>query len=264
MVSNPSIDGGRPFDWGRASADYVRYRDIYPPAFYEKLLDYGVGARGQRVLDLGTGTGVVPRSMRDHGASWVGVDASEGQVAQARVLSRGMDISYQVVSAEDIDFPPESFDAVTACQCFSYFDHAIVSRKLRAVLRREGRFVVAYMAWLPDEDRIARASEDLVLKYSPWWSGAGETMRPISIPVCYLEDFTVVRHEEWKLEVPFTRESWNGRVKSCRGIGASLPPREVAAWEREHRELLRRIAPERFEVLHYAAIVELRKMPQSS
>ena len=31
------------------------------------------------------------------------------------------------------------------------------------------------MAWLPYEDRLAGASEELVLKYSPMWSGAGET-----------------------------------------------------------------------------------------
>ena len=38
-IVNPSIDGGRPFDWGRASVDYARYRDIYPQSFYR-----GVGA----------------------------------------------------------------------------------------------------------------------------------------------------------------------------------------------------------------------------
>ena len=29
-------------------------------------------------------------------------------------------------------------------------------------------------------------------------------------------------HEEFTLKIPFTRESWNGRMKACRGIGASL------------------------------------------
>ena len=31
------IDHGRPFDWGRASADYARWRDIYPPEFFSPL-----------------------------------------------------------------------------------------------------------------------------------------------------------------------------------------------------------------------------------
>jgi hypothetical protein len=29
------IDQGKAFDWGRASKDYARYRDIYPEIFYE-------------------------------------------------------------------------------------------------------------------------------------------------------------------------------------------------------------------------------------
>ena len=33
----PHIDHGRPFDWGRASADYARWRDIYPPEFFRPL-----------------------------------------------------------------------------------------------------------------------------------------------------------------------------------------------------------------------------------
>lgn len=59
--------------------------------------------------------------------------------------------------------------------------------------------MVLYMAWLPFEDRIAGASEELVLKYSPKWCGAGETMHPIAIPDCYLESFDLVYHEEYPI-----------------------------------------------------------------
>ena len=38
-IKNKAIDGGRPFDWGKASADYAKYRDIYPPIFYRKIAD---------------------------------------------------------------------------------------------------------------------------------------------------------------------------------------------------------------------------------
>ena len=70
--------------------------------------------------------------------------------------------------------------------------------------------------------------------------------------------FEPVYHEEYELEVPFTRETWNGRMKACRGIGASLRPEEIEAWEREHRELLLETAPEEFTVRHYAAMLELQ------
>ena len=33
------IDNGKEFDWGLASKDYAKYRDIYPAEFYQKLVD---------------------------------------------------------------------------------------------------------------------------------------------------------------------------------------------------------------------------------
>lgn len=160
------------------------------------------------MLDLGTGTGVLPRNMYSFGAKWTGTDISPAQIEQAKKLSQGMDIGYYA---------------------------------------------------MPAEDKIAGMSEDLVLRYSPDWSGAGEMMHPIEIPACYKEKFELVHHEEWKLKVHFTRESWNGRMKACRGIGAALTPEEIENWEREHLRMLRENAPEEFDVLHFAAMAELRK-----
>lgn len=76
-ISNKKIDGGKPFDWGRTSADYARYRDIYPQEFYDKIIKRGLCTSGQSVPDLGTGTGVLPRNMYHYGAKWVGTDISE-------------------------------------------------------------------------------------------------------------------------------------------------------------------------------------------
>lgn len=257
--SDINIDGEKPFDWGRTSLDYARYRDIYPQEFYDRITGRNLCAAGQRVLDVGTGTGVLPRNMYRYGARWTGTDLSENQIAQARLLSEGMEIEYRTVPAEELDFPEASFDVITACQCFWYFQHEKVLPVFRRILKPGGRILVLYMAWLPFEDRIAGASEELVLKYSPKWSGAGETMHPIAIPDCYLESFDLVYHEEYPIRVPFTRESWNGRMKACRGIGASLTDKEIELWEREHRKLLSEIAPEEFTVLHYGAMAELRK-----
>lgn len=258
-IISKSIDNGNPFDWGRTSADYAKFRDIYPEKFYRKILDRNLCMDGQSVLDLGTGTGVLPRNMYRFGAKWTATDISENQIAQARILSEGMDIDYHVAATEDINFPDDSFDVVTACQCFWYFDHETLMPKLWRMLRQGGSILVLYMAWLPFEDKIAGESEKLALKYNPDWSGAGETVHPIWIPDCYKEKFELVYHEEFLLHVPFTRESWNGRMKACRGIGASLSETEIAKWEEEHKKLLVQIAPEKFDILHYGAIAQLER-----
>ena len=98
-----------------------------------------------------------------------------------------------------------------------------------------------------------------MLKYNPGWTGAGETLHPLYIPECYNEKFEQTYHEEYKLNVHFTRESWNGRMKACRGVGASLPEDMISAWEAEHLQLLSEIAPPEFDILHYAAITELKR-----
>lgn len=258
-ISDKNIDGGKAFDWGKVSEDYAKFRDIYPQEFYDKILSRKLCMNGQRVLDIGTGTGVLPRNLYRYGAKWTGTDISKNQINQAKILSQGMDIDYFALPAENIEFPENSFDVITACQCFWYFHHEQMMPKLFHMLKPGGRILVLYMAWLPFEDKIAGASEELVLKYSPAWSGAGETVHPIYIPGCYQEHFQLVSHEEYLLKVPFTRESWNGRMKACRGIGSSLKEEEIALWEQEHLKLLAEIAPAEFQVLHYGAIAELKK-----
>ena len=260
-IKDSRIDAGKAFDWGRTSEEYAKFRDIYPEVFYQKIVDRGLCVKGQKVLDLGTGTGVLPRNMYRFGASWTGTDISPEQIEQAKRLSEeaGMKIDYQAVPTEDVDYPDGSFDVITACQCFWYFDHEKVMPKLERLLKPEGKLVILYMAWLPFEDEIAGKSEELVLKYSPKWSGAGETRHPIWIPDVAYECFDMEEHEEYDVPVPFTKESWHGRMKACRGVGASLSGEELAKWDEEHRKLLAEIAPEQFDVKHYAAIAVLKK-----
>ena len=198
-IQDERIDGGKPFDWGRTSEDYAAYRDIYPEEFYRRIVERGLCTNGQKILDVGTGTGVLPRNMHVYGGVWVGVDISDEQISQAKMLSQGMGIEYRVAPAEELDCPDESFDVVTACQCFWYFDHQRSAPLFRRLLKPGGKLLVLYLAWLPFEDEIAGASEQLVRKFNPLWSGAGETVHPIDIPDSYLEHFDLVHHEEWRL-----------------------------------------------------------------
>lgn len=265
-IKKNEIDRGRAFDFGRISDDYARFRDIYPEIFYQKIADRGLCVEGQDVLDLGTGTGVLPRHMYRFGANWTAADISEEQIAMAKKLSEdsGMAIRYLTSSAEELDFPEASFDVITACQCFFYFDSKTVAPILHRLLKPSGKLLILYMAWLPYEDEVAKRSEELALKYSPHWSGAGETQHRIEVDENILRYFDIVEREEYRLKVPFTRESWHGRMKTCRGIGASLSKDEFDRWDKEHDQMLRECFPEHFEVLHYAALAVLEKKELSS
>lgn len=259
-IKDKRIDAGKAFDWGKTSEYYAKYRDIYPEEFYKKVTDRGLCITGQSVLDLGTGTGVLPRNMYKYGARWTGTDISPEQIEQAKRLSdeARMDIEFKAVSAEKLDFPADSFDVITACQCFWYFDHEKVAPEFHRLLKKDGKLVILYMAWLPFEDEIAGRSEELVRKYNPDWTGGGETRHPIHIPDAMYKYFDMEEHEEYDLKVPFTKESWHGRMIACRGVGASLSPEDLARWDAEHRKLLETV-PDSFDVLHYAAISVLKR-----
>ncbi len=259
MQKLTNIDGGKPFDWGKTSQDYAKFRDVYPQEFYEKIVERGLCIKGQKVLDIGSGTGVLPRNMYRYGAKWVGTDIAANQIEQAKILAaqEGKDIEFFVCKAEDIDYPDNSFDVVTACQCIWYPDHKLLAPKLAKILKPGGKFLILYMGWLPFEDRIAGKSEEIILKYNPDWNGKGDTRRPVWVPEDYNRLFEITHTEQFDVKIPFTRESWHGRLKACRGVGASLSGEKLEMWNKEHWAMLEKETPEQFEIQHYVAMAEL-------
>jgi 2-polyprenyl-3-methyl-5-hydroxy-6-metoxy-1,4-benzoquinol methylase len=257
MLKFDHIDNDKEFDWGKASNEYSKYRDIYPEEFYNKLYENGIGLNNQKILDLGTGTGVIPRNMQKFGARFTGIDISKEQIEQAVSLSKldNYSIDYKVCKSEDIRYAQSSFDAVTAVQCLIYFDKEKLLPKLSKILKPEGLFVKASMIWLPYEDDIAKASEDMVLKYNHLWTGA-KFKREYKDDIKMIEKFfKLIKIEELDLNIPFTRKSWNGRIKACRGICASLSQSEISNFEKEHLKMLESITSENFTIKHFARIL---------
>ena len=221
----------------------------------------GLCKDGQRVLDIGTGTGVLPRNMYGYGAKWTGTDIAENQIQQAKKLAakNHMDIDFFVCKAEEVNFPDETFDVITACQCIWYPDHKITAPKFTRILKSGGKFLILYMGWLPFEDKIAGKSEEIILKYNPKWTGCGDIVHPVWVPDEYLEYFTLVSQEEFRVDVLFTREAWHGRMRACRGVGASMSSEELMKWDEEHWQMLMNDVPEKFHIKHYISIAELER-----
>lgn len=98
-----------------------------------------------RILDLGCGTGIVARKLRERlgGAMRItGVDASADMIEKARTLAPELD--FQQARAESLPFPDASFELVTCQQMLQFApDPAAVLREVRRVLVPGGRFVAA-------------------------------------------------------------------------------------------------------------------------
>lgn len=246
------IDGGKVADWGQTSRDYARYRPGPPVEFYAALAKHGVGLSGQSILDIGTGTGALALEFAIAGCRVTATDVSESQITMAIELANaaGQDIDYQALAAANMPFEANSFDAVTACQCWWYFDHAKTISEIARVLRPGGKLAICFFSFLPMEDPIAGASERLVERHNPNWTSGGWDGERSAEPEILPMESALIERIRFDVDTPFTRESWRGRMRALRGIGASLSPDAVTKFDAEHETILRKMAGNYFTVRH--------------
>ena len=67
-----------------------------------------------RILDVGTGTGYFAVLLAAKGHAVTGIDLTPAMIGEAKALADELDISarFEVMDAQSLDFPDESFDAV--------------------------------------------------------------------------------------------------------------------------------------------------------
>ncbi len=239
------FDEEKDFDFGKTSKLYGQYRDIYPEELYKRLHEIGIGAKGSKWLDLGTGTGVVPRGMAKYGADIIATDISDNQIEEAINLSKKYsNITYEVKSAENVEYAENTFDAITACQCFWYFEPEVIVPKIKSMLKPGGIFLKVYMSYMKEE-QITRDSNSLVKRINGSWSGASASIKDLTTH--YFDD---PHMETLVVELPFTRETWHGRMMASRGVVASMDEKMIEQFDREHREMLEQKYPESFKIKH--------------
>lgn len=240
-----NIDHGNSFDFGKTAADYARYRDIYPKELYDKLRELGTAADGTSWLDIGTGTGILPKNLYNQNSEIYGVDISQEQIKYAKLEAEklGLKICYKACSAEESGFADNSFDTITAAQCFWYMDREKMIAEIRRMLKPNGRFIKVYLTYTLD-DPIAEKSHLMVKKYNKKWTPGASGSKDM-----FDDLFPDRTTESFYCDIPFTRESWHGRMCACRGTSASMEKESLEKWNKNHRKFLSE-CPEKFTVKH--------------
>lgn len=124
---------------------------IFKPWGNEMLDRVPVSAR-DRVLDVGCGTGILARLVRERAGSHThveGLDLSPLMVTKARSLAP--DITWHEAGAEKMPLADGSFDVLLCQQAYQFFpDREAASREMRRVTADGGR--VAVSTWRPIEE----------------------------------------------------------------------------------------------------------------
>jgi ubiquinone/menaquinone biosynthesis C-methylase UbiE len=110
-----------------------------------RLVDLAVPQKGEHVLDIGTGTGLVAHLVapRVSPGSVIGIDLSEQMMAIAR-SKQSKNVQFLGMAAERLVFKPETFDLVTMGQALAYLsDPTDALAEARRVLRTGGRLAVS-------------------------------------------------------------------------------------------------------------------------
>jgi SAM-dependent methyltransferase len=138
--------------WQQAAGDYQATFAQASREFVAALLDAAAVGRGDRVLDLCCGPGIVTAAAARRGAIADGLDFAPAMLAEARLTNRGL--AFHEADAEATGLPAGSFDAVVSNFCVHHVPRPerALAEAFRA-LRRGGR--IAFTTWARPADNIA-------------------------------------------------------------------------------------------------------------
>ena len=81
--------------FGSAASDYALHRADFPVAGIERFVALGVGIPGQRLLDLGCGTGTLARQFAIRGCTVTGADVDARMLDAALGLAADADLQIE-------------------------------------------------------------------------------------------------------------------------------------------------------------------------
>jgi ubiquinone/menaquinone biosynthesis C-methylase UbiE len=114
-----------------------------------RLIDAGDPQPGERILDVGCGTGIVARQVASRigaGGSITAIDLSPDMlaVARARSAGEGLVIEWREGRAEQLPFEDDSFDLVLCQFALMFFsDKAAALAEMRRVVTGRGRVLLS-------------------------------------------------------------------------------------------------------------------------
>lgn len=132
---------------------YDRARPVAPTEVFDDVVSLAGLAAGDRILEIGCGTGQATLPLAERGLQIVAVELGESLAAYARRKLSGLP-GVEVVTSSFEDWDPVGvpFDAVVSFNAFHWIDSEIRYRKSAEVLRQGGALAVFGSRFLEHDD----------------------------------------------------------------------------------------------------------------
>lgn len=179
----------------------VEYDEYFVPALFEPwardLIKRAQVWKGDRVVDLACGTGIVACRIAGTGATVIGIDASADQLEQAKVRAReeAVPVTWLMRDFTATTLNNASADLVTCQQGLQYAaDREAVVTESRRLLASGGRAVFSCWAELARQDGF-RELEAIATKHFGPGDGAASSMTEPELRDLFSKHFMAVQIE---------------------------------------------------------------------
>lgn len=170
----------RRLSFGEVASQYDRFRPSYPEALVDEVLSFADVAAGDRVVEVGAGTGKATALFAARGAHVVAVEPSAEMAAVLRERELpGADVVES--SFEQWDPDGETFPLVYSAQAWHWVSPAVRFPKARTVLNDDGVLAVFWTRPRWADSPVRDELEAVYQREAPELGVDAGPMRPASV-----------------------------------------------------------------------------------
>jgi SAM-dependent methyltransferase len=114
---------------------YARYREPYPPEFFQKVAEE-IGLRGnESLLDVGCGPGMLAIGFAPYVESCTGLDPEPGMIAAAKGAAAQARVALSLIEGRIEEFPTDqTYDVITIGRAYHWLDRMPTLKVLERIL----------------------------------------------------------------------------------------------------------------------------------
>ncbi len=144
------------------AVEYDRNRPTYPDALVDRACEVAGIGNGERVLEIGCGTGQLTRSLLARGLRVTALEPGDRLIRIAEENLKGAgDVEFVHARLEDVQLPRESYEAVFSASAIHWVDPDLSWRKIADALAPNGTLALIQYFGL-QEQRSADDQEALL------------------------------------------------------------------------------------------------------